>query len=61
VRPGFRCRRKSSYLYEGDRRIGFLKGAFRPVVLCEDPVGKKLWLSTHSGVASVPLPADVAN
>jgi len=52
----FHCRRKGSYLYRGRRRVAFLKGVFRPRVLCEDRIGGRLWLSTYSGVASIPLP-----
>jgi len=55
------CREKSSYLYRGDRQIAFLKGVFRPTVLCEDSSGNKLWLATYHGVASIPLPADEKN
>jgi len=54
---GWRIRGKSNYLNRGDKRVAFLKGVFRPIVLCEDTVGKRLWLGTYEGVASVPLPA----
>jgi hypothetical protein len=53
----FRCSGKGNYLYRGRERVAFLRGVFRPGVLCEDPAGGKLWLATYSGVASVPLPA----
>jgi len=45
-----------NYLYRAGQKIAFLRGVFRPNVLCEDPVGKKLWLATYSGPASIPLP-----
>lgn len=57
----FSCRKKSNYLYKGDRRIAFLKGVFRPKVLCEDPRGGRLWLGTYSGIAGIPLPAGSGN
>lgn len=50
------CGKKGNYLYDGQKRIAFLKGVFRPVVLCEDKVGGMLWLATYSGVCGVPLP-----
>ena len=31
------------------------------VVLCEDTRGGRLWLGTHSGIASIPLPGSSAN
>ena len=46
---------RSNYLYKADKRVAFLKGVFRPIVLCEDRVGGKLWVGTYAGVASVPL------
>jgi len=49
------CREKGNYLYDGQKRIAFLKGIFRPVVLCEDKAGGTLWLATYGGVCSVPL------
>ena len=49
--------KKSNYLYRGARRVAFLKGIFRPIVLCEDPLGGRLWLGTYAGVAGMPLPA----
>jgi hypothetical protein len=56
-RTAFKCEPKGNYLLRGQKRVAFLKGVFRPAVLCEDPAGGKLWLSAYSGVASVPLPA----
>ncbi len=35
--------------------MAFLKGVFKPGVLCEDPYAGVLWLRTYSGVAAVPL------
>ena len=61
VEPGasaYACRKKRNHLYHGTRRVAFLKGVFRPRVLCEDRVGRKLWLATYSGVASSPLPSE---
>jgi hypothetical protein len=52
----FTCKEKSNYLLRDGRRVAFLKGVFRPTVLCEDPAGGRLWLATHEGLASVPLP-----
>lgn len=52
----FTGRGRSNYLYKGRQRVAFLKGVFRPRVLCEDRAAGKLWLGTYSGVASVPLP-----
>ncbi len=48
-------RQRSNYLYKAGKRIAFVKGVFRPTVLCEDRVGGKLWLGTYDGVVSVPL------
>jgi hypothetical protein len=58
AKSAFTCKPKGSYLYrgEGDKPAAFLQGVFRPIVLCEDPAGGKLWLGTYAGVASVPLP-----
>ena len=57
-RPGlpWTLARRSNYLLRDDKRAAFLKGVFRPLVLCEDPVEKRLWLGTYAGVASIPLP-----
>jgi hypothetical protein len=57
-KSAFTCKAKGSYLYrgEGDRPAAFLQGIFRPIVLCEDPAGGKLWVGSYAGVASVPLP-----
>ena len=51
----FSCKNKSSYLYRDEQRVAFLKGVFKPDVLCEDPYAKVLWVGTYSGVAPVPL------
>jgi hypothetical protein len=56
--PAYSCKDKSSYLYRGGRPVAFLKGVFRPTVLCEDPVGGRLWIATHEGLASVPIPGE---
>ena len=53
---GLSFRPKSNYLYQGDRRVAFVAFVYRPKVLCGDPNEDKLWLSTYSGVASIPLP-----
>ena len=44
-----------NYLQHDGRRVGFLRGVFRPRVLCEDNVGGRLWLASYAGVLSVPL------
>ena len=49
-------RRYSNYLRKDGRRVAFVKGLFRPIVLCEEPAAGRLWLGVYSGVASVPLP-----
>ncbi len=54
----FSCQSKSNYVLRDGKRAAFLKGLFRPAVLCEDPHGGKLWLAAYSGVAAIPLPAD---
>jgi hypothetical protein len=51
-----KAKRQVNYLMHGKKRIAFIKGVYRPKVLAEDPVGKKLWLTSWSGVFSVPLP-----
>ena len=43
------------YLSRNGKRVAFLKGVFRPRVLCEDRAGDTLWLASYSGVLSVPL------
>jgi len=60
VRPTttFTCPKRRNYLAKGDTRVAFLKGVFRPSVLCEDAAGNRLWLATYAGVASVPWPVD---
>ena len=55
VSSRFSCRNRGNYLYRGKERVAFVKGVFRPIVLCQDPHASRLWLGTHSGVASVPL------
>ncbi|MFO7900001.1 MAG: hypothetical protein R6V58_13190 [Planctomycetota bacterium] len=52
-----RGRRQVNYLRRGGKRIAFIKGVFRPKVLAEDPIARKLWIATYGGVLSVPLPA----
>ena len=51
----FSCRKRGDYVYRGGKRVAFVKGVFRPIVLCEDTLAGKLWLGTYSGVASIPL------
>jgi len=55
-RLGWTVRRRSNYLYRGEKRVAFLKGVFRPVVLCEDRAANAVWLGTYAGVAPVALP-----
>jgi len=56
LKPVWAFDSKSNYLLAGGKRVAFVPEIFRPVVLCEDPVGKRLWLGGYSGVAWVPLP-----
>jgi len=56
----WRFQSRGNYLYKGDDRVAFIKGLFRPIALCEDPVDGNLWLGAYSGVACVPLPAPAA-
>ncbi|MDD4892347.1 MAG: hypothetical protein PHU85_20685, partial [Phycisphaerae bacterium] len=59
ARPGvcdYVC--KGNYLCKGDTRVAFLRGVFKPAVLCADPVANRIWLSTYDGLASIPMPAD---
>ena len=44
-----------NYLQHDGRRTAFLKGVFRPQVLCEDSIGGRLWLASYAGVLSLPL------
>jgi hypothetical protein len=55
-RAGLTTKKKSSYLYRNGKPVVFLRGAFRPKVLCADRAGGRLWLSLYSGVASIPMP-----
>ncbi|MGQ9663357.1 MAG: hypothetical protein ACUVWX_13615, partial [Kiritimatiellia bacterium] len=50
--------RQENFLYRGEQKVAFLRGVFRPQVLCADPVGGKIWLGVYSGLASVPLPPE---
>jgi len=56
IEPRFSCKKRGSYVYRDGRRVAFVKGVFRPIVLCEDARAGKLWLGTYSGVAGIPLP-----
>ena len=58
VRPKLSCAKRGNYVYRDKQRIAFVKGVFRPIVLCEDPHTGKLWLGTYSGVASAALPSE---
>ena len=46
-----------NYLCRDGKRIAFLKGVFRPKVMCEDRWGNMLWLASYTGILSVPLPS----
>jgi len=52
----FSCQKRGDYVYRGGKRVAFVKGVFRPIMLCEDTLAGKLWLGTYSGVAGIPLP-----
>ncbi len=52
------AKRQDNYLDCDGKPVAFLKGVFRPKVLCEDGAGGVLWLSTYGGIASVPLEAN---
>ena len=52
----FTTEKTGSFIYRDGKRVAFLKGVFRPRVLCEDIFAQKLWVATYSGVASVPIP-----
>jgi hypothetical protein len=54
-KPHYSMTAHTNYLASDGRRIAFLKGVFQPEVLCEDPAGKALWLSTWEGIARVSL------
>ena len=55
-RSAFGFEKDSDYLTKAGKRTAFVKGIFKPVVLCEDKTGGLLWLGTHNGVAAVRLP-----
>ena len=46
---------QENYLDRDEAPVAFLRGVFRPQVLCEDPAGGMLWLASYAGIASVPL------
>ena len=54
--PKRTCETKGNYVWRGKQRVAFLRGVFKPSVLCEDAGAGKLWLATYEGVASIPLP-----
>jgi hypothetical protein len=56
-----RFQRRGNYLLRGEQRVAFIKGIFKPAVLCEDPAGKRLWLAAYNGLAAVPLPTRPAD
>lgn len=53
----FSMERRANWLTRDGRRVGYLKGVFRPEPLCDDEVGRRIWLATYDGVAWVPMPA----
>jgi len=55
------CRGKDSFLFRRERgaaseeRHAFLRGVFKPAVLCHDGDGKGLWLKIHEGILRISL------
>ena len=52
----FGFEKDSNYLTKAGKRIAFVQGIFKPVVLCEDTTDGQLWLGTHNGIAAIRLP-----
>ena len=50
-----KAKSQANYLLREGRKIAFLRGVFRPRVLCEDKVGGRVWLASYAGVLSVAL------
>jgi len=48
-------KRQANYLDRDGKPVAYLRGVFRPNVLCEDQKAGVLWLATYEGIASVPL------
>jgi hypothetical protein len=52
----FQFEKDSSYLAKAGHRVAFIKGVFRPTVLCEDKAGGLLWFAAYNSIGAIPLP-----